>query len=208
MSNQAELYNFAGLYGKVAHIKPVGSAVGFPADEQGQRQQHQGNRHQEQYRHAPGANQPHNPYAYNHGGNAHAVIHGLVIGVFRLRGVQHQHAQGAEKIGQGKQQPVRGEKPGQQVGTNPNHGRYRQGQGESLPGIILAGNEQKCAEIKQHNGAGKQFSRVLFISCHGASFLQKVCGDPGRRHRRRSPLPPARSPLRSPPGSTKGVLPG
>ena len=73
--------------------------------------------------------------------------------------------------------------------------------------LITAGNEQKCAEIKQHNGAGKQLSRVLFISCHGASFLQKVCGDPGRRHRRRSPLPPARSPLGFPPGSTKGVLP-
>ena len=154
---KVQLDHLAGLQTHAAHPNPVGRTVLLRTDgqRQGQQQHRAAHHHVNQERPAPHIAHQHNASQHDH--DAHAVIHGLLHAAggsaVQIGGIEDQHSQRAQKIGDGQQQLIRREKPGQPHGRHVDQRRNDHAQGQTLPGdLTLQRDQQKGAEEKQHHG--------------------------------------------------------
>ena len=148
---QAQLHDFAGLHGQAADVEPVLGTVGFLADDKGQCQHGQRYGNHQQHGNVPVADDPHQIDAHHHGAQSHTVVHGLLISVVGIGGIEHQHAKRTKKICQGKQQLIRWKQAAQKVCAHGNHGRYAKGKGKGLPGKVLQPQQDKSTEEEEHD---------------------------------------------------------
>ena len=152
--HQHQLGDLAGLDRDAADIEPVLRAEGLLADDQRQRQQRQGEEHHRPDEQAEGLHQPHQVDTHHHRQQADEVIHRLGVGVGRVGVVEHQDAQRAQEVGQGQQQLIRGEQPGQKVRGQDIRHRYGEGQRQALPLEVPQEEQEKRAAKENRDRPG------------------------------------------------------
>ena len=169
---QRQLHQLAGLHAGTSDVDPVGRAVLLGADGQRQGQQCRRAQHDHLDQKSPAPHVAHHKDACQHGDDARAVIDGLLDASRGARaavgGVEDQHAQRAQEVGNGQQQLVGGEKARHPHRGQTDKHRHDHRQREALPfQLTVKGYQQKRGEEKQHDGRNQHAVRTAALPACG-----------------------------------------